>query len=166
MGGGDPRRREGGEGSSLPVLPLGSGLLASVRGGAGRAESEPPQGRETCDGRAVPELEEVLDHLLAPSSCQDGLAREVRRLVARWTWFERLRKALKFRNGPVPLATTGHPSERALEHGWRRLDRLLGKLGSKRGGREGTTTNGSSVGLWAAYARIWSAGVASSWRRT
>ena len=79
-------------------------------------------------GAPYRQLEEVLDRLLAPSPRQHGLAREVRRLEARWTWFERLRKALKFRNGPVPLATTGHLSERSLEHGRRRLDWLLGKL--------------------------------------
>ena len=79
-------------------------------------------------GAPYRKLEEILDRLLAPSPRQHALEREARRLEARWVWFERLRKALKFRNGPVPLATTGHLSERALEHGRRRLDWLLGKL--------------------------------------
>ncbi len=77
-------------------------------------------------GAPYRKLEEVLDRMLAPSPRQYRLAREVRRLEARWVWFERLRKALKFRNGPVPLATTGQLSERELERGRRRLDWLMG----------------------------------------
>lgn len=91
-------------------------------------------------GATYRKLEEILDRLLALSPRQHRLAREVRRLEARWVWFERLRKAMKFRNGPVPLATTGQLSELALEHGRRRLDWLLGKLraeeGQKGGGRD------------------------------
>lgn len=88
-------------------------------------------------GAPYRKLEEVLDRLLTPSPRQHRLAREVRRLEARWVWFERLRKALKFRNGPVPLATTGRLSERALEHGRRRLDWLLGKLREQEAQRGG-----------------------------
>ncbi len=88
-------------------------------------------------GAPYRKLEEGLDRLLVPSPRQPGLAREVRRLEARWTWFERLRKALKFRHGPVPLATTGHLSERSLEHGRRRLDWLVGKLQAEEGQKGG-----------------------------
>lgn len=79
-------------------------------------------------GAPYRKLEEILDRLLAPSPRQHALEREARRPEARWIWFDRPRKALKFRNGPVPPATTGHLSEQALEHGRPRLDWLLGKL--------------------------------------
>jgi len=79
-------------------------------------------------GKPYRKLEEILDRLLTPSPRHFRLAREVRRLEARWVWFERLRKALKYRNGPVPLATTGHLSERQLERGRQRLDWLLRML--------------------------------------
>ncbi|MEW5936324.1 MAG: hypothetical protein AB1665_00700 [Candidatus Thermoplasmatota archaeon] len=48
-------------------------------------------------------------------------------LKIRWSWFQRVRKALRYRNGPIPLSTRISLSEKDLEKGRKKLDRVLEK---------------------------------------
>jgi hypothetical protein len=47
----------------------------------------------------------------------------------RWHWFRRIRVALRYRNGPIPLSTNVSLSDGDLEKGRRRLDWVMGKIG-------------------------------------
>lgn len=73
-------------------------------------------------------LQKVLARLLPPPKSRAKLARDFPLLEEKWSWFERTRKAVGFRNGPVPLSPRGTLSEKGLEHGRRRLDWIVVKL--------------------------------------
>ncbi len=73
-------------------------------------------------------LERILARLRAPPESRHRLARDFPLLETKWAWFERIRRVLGFRNGPVPLSPTGKLSEKGLERGRRRLDWLQDKI--------------------------------------
>ncbi len=77
-------------------------------------------------------LKKVLARLLPPPKSRARLARDLPLLAEKWRWFERIQRAVGFRNGPVPLSPKGTLSDKALEHGRRRLDWLLGKIEEER----------------------------------
>ncbi len=74
------------------------------------------------------QLQKALDRLRTPTKRGERLARDFPALQERWRWFERTRKALGYRNGPVPLSPQGTLSEKGLERGRRRVDWLVGKV--------------------------------------
>jgi hypothetical protein len=69
----------------------------------------------------------ALDCLRSPAKRGERLVRDFPALQERWRWFERTRKVLGYRNGPVPLSPKGTLSERGLERGRHRMDWLEGK---------------------------------------
>ncbi len=81
-------------------------------------------------GKGAPyrRLEEILGRLSPPPRSRGLLTQDFPVLMERWRWFERVRRTLGYRNGPVPLSPSGTLSERGLERGHRRLDWLLWKI--------------------------------------
>ena len=73
-------------------------------------------------------LEAILGRLFLPRPGQRQLAEMCDRLEERWGWFQRLRRVLRFRNGPIPLGTERRLSEKALAKGRRKLDWFLSKV--------------------------------------
>ena len=96
-----------------------------VRGELEAALSRP--GRRA-KGAPYLELKKVLDRLRPKPKSRERLTRDFPLLEEKWAWFERIRRVLGFRNGPVPLSPRGDLSEKGLEHGRRRLDWLLEKV--------------------------------------
>ena len=86
--------------------------------------------RPGCRGKGAPyrRLEEILGRLSPPPKSRRRLVQDFPVLMERWRWFERTRRALGYRNGPVPLSPSGTLSERGLERGRRRLDWLLARI--------------------------------------
>ena len=79
-------------------------------------------------GAPYHQLKKALDRLRLPTKRGERLARDFPALQERWRWFERARKVLGYRNGPVPLSPKGTLSEKGLERGRRQLDWLEGKV--------------------------------------
>jgi hypothetical protein len=79
-------------------------------------------------GAPYRKLEEILGRLFLPRPGQRQLVESCDKLEERWAWFQRLRRVLRFRNGPIPLSTERRLSEKALEKGRRKLDGFLAKV--------------------------------------
>ena len=73
-------------------------------------------------------LRRLLEEFLLARRGLGSLAAQAEALRERWTWFERIRRALRYRNGPVPLSPNGTLSDAGLARGRRRLEWLLEKL--------------------------------------
>lgn len=73
-------------------------------------------------------LEDILRLLKPPPIVLGRLQTEYESLCARWTWFQRIRTALRYRNGPIPLSTKISLSDKDLEKGRKKLDRILAKI--------------------------------------
>lgn len=69
-------------------------------------------------------LKNTLDLLQPPPAIRGRIHSEYLQLIERWNWFERIRKALRYRNGPIPLNNRGYLSDRELEMGRLKLDML------------------------------------------
>jgi len=69
-------------------------------------------------------LKNALDLLQPPPAVRGRIHAEYLQLFDRWNWFERIRKALRYRNGPIPLNNRGYLSDRELEKGRSELDTL------------------------------------------
>jgi hypothetical protein len=69
-------------------------------------------------------LKNALDLLQPPPAVRGRIHAEYLHLLDRWNWFERIRKALRYRNGPIPLNNRGYLSDRELEEGRSELDTL------------------------------------------
>lgn len=85
-------------------------------------------GRRSGRPGALGRLKGILLRLFLPSkyrSLPEGLSQG---LGERWRWFERIRKGLRYRNGPIPLSTRGVLHDVALHRGRRRLKWLVDKL--------------------------------------
>ena len=83
-------------------------------------------------------LEDVLRLLKPPPNVLGRLHAEFLGMEERWRWFQRVRRALRYRNGPVPLSTKRTLSERELEKGRVMLDgvrSMMEQLGNGGGGR-------------------------------
>jgi hypothetical protein len=73
-------------------------------------------------------LQDALNLLKPPPAVNGRIHAEYLKLVERWKWFERIRKALRYRNGPVPLNTSGCLSNKELEKGRKMIDDIQGKI--------------------------------------
>ena len=73
-------------------------------------------------------LEDALNLLKPPPAVRGRIHSECQKLEARWQWFEQIRKALRYRNGPIPLNTQGHLSDTELEKGRIKIDKLQAQL--------------------------------------
>ncbi|HLF07351.1 MAG TPA: transposase [Thermoplasmata archaeon] len=73
-------------------------------------------------------LEDALRLLKPPPIVLGRLNAEFLALEERWRWFERVRRALRYRNGPIPLSTQVRLSEKDLEKGRRKLDWVRMKI--------------------------------------
>ena len=69
-------------------------------------------------------LKNALDLLQPPPAVRGRIHAEYLQLFDHWNWFERIRKALRYRNGPIPLNNRGYLSDRELEKGRSELDTL------------------------------------------
>jgi len=73
-------------------------------------------------------LENSLRLLKPPPIVLGRLQADFDDLCVRWAWFQRIRWALRYRNGPIPLSTHVMLSDKDLEKGRRKLDRILAKI--------------------------------------
>ena len=73
-------------------------------------------------------LEDALNLLKPPPAVRGRIHSECLKLEARWQWFEQIRKALRYRNGPVPLDTKGFLSDTELEKGRKMIDKLQTRI--------------------------------------
>ena len=73
-------------------------------------------------------LGDALDLLRPPPAVNGRILAGYLKIMERWKWFERVRCALRYRNGPVPLNTEGFLSDRELENGRKMLDDLQKKI--------------------------------------
>ena len=73
-------------------------------------------------------LENALNRLQPPPAVRGRIHSEHLKLQARWQWFEQVRKALRYRNGPVPLNTKGTLSDKELDKGHKKIDELQAKI--------------------------------------
>lgn len=97
-----------------------------------RCEEVRPKVRKTILGRArnntsspcLSRLENALKLIKPPPAVRGRIQAEYLVLKERWGWFEKIRKALRYRNGPVPLNTAGFLSDRELEKGRKNLDEV------------------------------------------
>lgn len=94
----------------------------------GELEARLSQPGRRAKGTPYLALKNVLARLFPPPKSRERLARDFPLLEEKWRWFERIQRAVGFRNGPVPLSPRGTLSEKGLEHGRRRLDWLDGKI--------------------------------------
>lgn len=78
-------------------------------------------------------LEGILNRLSPPPAVLGRLQTDFDALCVRWTWFQRIRVALRYRNGPIPLSTTIRLSDKDLEKGRTKLDRILDMIASSDG---------------------------------
>lgn len=69
-------------------------------------------------------LEEILNLLNPPPVVLGRIRVQFLSLNERWRWFERIRRALRYRNGPIPLSTDTKLSEKELEKGRQKLDQV------------------------------------------
>ncbi|MFQ5330452.1 MAG: hypothetical protein ACE5D4_10785 [Thermodesulfobacteriota bacterium] len=86
------------------------------------------QARKNRSSPALSYLENSLRLLRPPPAVVGQIHAQYLALEERWEWFERIRKALRYRNGPVPLSTERHMSTHELENGRQKLDELLAEI--------------------------------------
>jgi len=70
-------------------------------------------------------LKNALDLIQPPPAVRGRIHAEYLQLIERWNWFWRIRKTLRYRNGPVPLNNRGYLSNKELEKGKKELENLL-----------------------------------------
>lgn len=73
-------------------------------------------------------LENILRLLMPPPIVLGRLRADFEDLERRWVWFQRVRRALRYRNGPIPLSTQSRLSDGDLEKGRLKLDWILQKI--------------------------------------
>ena len=84
--------------------------------------------KENLSSPCLSRFENVLNILKPPPAVRGRIHSEYLRLKERWKWFERIRKALRYRNGPIPLNTKAFLSNKDLERGRKILDNLISKI--------------------------------------
>jgi len=80
--------------------------------------------KDNVSSPCLSQLENTLNLLKPPPAVRGRIHSEYLKLDGRWTWFEKIRKALRYRNGLVPLNTKGFLSNKELETGRKMIDKL------------------------------------------
>lgn len=80
--------------------------------------------KKNTNSPCLSQLENALNLLQPPPAVRGRIHSEYLKLETRWQWFEQIRKALRYRNGPVPLNTKGFLSDTELETGRNMIDEL------------------------------------------
>ena len=75
-------------------------------------------------------LEDAIKLVKPPPAVRGRIHSEYLKLKNRWDWFEKIRIALRYRNGPIPLNTKGFLSNEELDRGREMLKELQKKLDS------------------------------------
>jgi len=70
-------------------------------------------------------LQDILQRTQPPPSVLGRLKADFNDIELRWDWFQKVRKALRYRNGPIPLSTQIRLSDSDLEKGRVRLDHVI-----------------------------------------
>ena len=73
----------------------------------------------------------LLNRLHPPPKSLDSIQSDAEALLERMEWFDRTRRVLRYRNGPIPLSTKHTLSDKELEKGRRRLDWLHSMIGKE-----------------------------------
>lgn len=73
-------------------------------------------------------LENALNLLKPPPAVRGRIHTEYLKLEERWKWFKSISKALRYRNGHVPLNNDGFLSDKELEKGRKMIDKLLARI--------------------------------------
>ena len=84
--------------------------------------------KKNISSRFLSRLEDIFRLLMPPPIVLGRLQTDFEDLCVRWTWFQRIRIALRYRNGPIPLSTKVRLSDKDLEKGRKKLDRILAKI--------------------------------------
>lgn len=84
--------------------------------------------RENRSSPFLSRLENALRLLKPPPAVLGRLNSDFLALGERWKWFQRVRRALRYRNGPVPLSTQITLSEDELEKGREKIDQVRRKM--------------------------------------
>lgn len=108
----------------LPALELFTACERVAR----RVEAAWARGEGGRGATPLSRLRHLLEGFLEARRGKGSLAAQAEALRERWVWFERTRKVLRYRNGPVPLSTAGMLSDEGLARGRRRLEWLLRRL--------------------------------------
>ncbi len=82
-------------------------------------------------GNAPRRLLVLLNRLHPPPKSLDSVYADAETLLERVEWFDRIRRVLRYRNGPIPLSTKHTLSDTELEKGRRRLDWLHSAIGKE-----------------------------------
>lgn len=72
--------------------------------------------------------DDILRLLIPPPIVLGKMRTDFESLNVRWQWFQRIRRALRYRNGPIPLSTQITLSEKDLEKGRKKLDWVIWKI--------------------------------------
>ena len=86
------------------------------------------QAKDNVSSPCLSRLGDALNLIKPPPAVNGRIHAEYLKLVERWKWFERIRKALRYRNAPVPLNTTGYLSNKELEKGRKMIDKLQNRI--------------------------------------
>jgi len=80
--------------------------------------------RDNVSSPCLSQVENALNLLKPPPAVRGRIHSEYLKLDRRWRWFEKIRKALRYRNGLIPLNTKGFLSNKELESGRKMIDKL------------------------------------------
>lgn len=80
--------------------------------------------KDNVSSPCLSQLENTLNLLNPPPAIRGRIHSEFIKLDRRWNWFETIRKALRYRNGLIPLNTKGFLSNKELESGRKMVDKL------------------------------------------
>ena len=73
-------------------------------------------------------LQDILQRTQPPPPVLGRLKADFDDLELRWNWFQKVRKVLRYRNGPIPLSTQIRLSDSELEKGRVRLDHVIEQI--------------------------------------
>jgi hypothetical protein len=73
-------------------------------------------------------LQKILQRIQPPPPVLGRLRVDFDDLGLRWNWFQKIRRVLRYRNGPIPLSTHVRLSDKDLEKGRVKLDRVIDKI--------------------------------------
>ncbi len=122
--------RKDGKGMAYPFsLPALDFYIRCEKVRCGMMEKADMQGQRR--GNAPGRLLVLLNRLHPPPKSIGSIQSDAEALLERMEWFDRTRRVLRYRNGPIPLSTKHTLSDKELEKGRRRLDWLHSMIGKE-----------------------------------